>query len=156
MRAGVERSGQRLELSFGLVGDMTRIRLPGESGRQRTEALWQHTCFEAFLKAPGHEDYLEFNFAPFGPWAAYRFDGYRSGRRNLRVAAPTIGGWTGPDMLNLFVALDLPPRAWDIGFSAVIENSKGRISYWALAHPSAKPDFHHPDSFALQFPGPST
>lgn len=156
MRAAVERVGQRLLFRFGLVGDMTRIRLPETDGPQRSEGLWHHTCFEAFLKSPGQDDYLEFNFAPFGPWGAYHFDSYRSGRRNLRVTAPVIRGWTGSDTLNLFVSLELPPRAWDIGLSAVIESSKGRISYWALAHPSAKPDFHHPDSFALQFPGPTT
>ena len=30
----------------------------------------------------------------------------------------------------------------------------GGISYWALAHPPGKPDFHHPDSFALTLPPP--
>ena len=34
-------------------------------------------------------------------------------------------------------------------FTAVIEEADGTKSYWALAHPSDKPDFHHPDSFAL-------
>jgi len=33
--------------------------------------------------------------------------------------------------------------------SAVIESADGTRSYWALAHPSDKPDFHHPDSFLL-------
>ena len=36
--------------------------------------------------------------------------------------------------------------------SAVIETTDGAMSYWALAHPSAKPDFHHPDSFVLDLP----
>ncbi|MBI3061386.1 MAG: hypothetical protein HYY83_05345 [Deltaproteobacteria bacterium] len=26
----------------------------------------------------------------------------------------------------------------------------GTISYWALKHPPGKPDFHHPDAFALE------
>ena len=26
----------------------------------------------------------------------------------------------------------------------------GGISYWALAHPPGKPDFHHADGFALE------
>jgi hypothetical protein len=36
-----------------------------------------------------------------------------------------------------------------LGISAVIEASDGTRSYWALAHPSDKPDFHHPGAFAL-------
>jgi len=34
--------------------------------------------------------------------------------------------------------------------SAVIEATDGSLSYWALEHPADKPDFHHPDSFALE------
>jgi hypothetical protein len=33
--------------------------------------------------------------------------------------------------------------------AAVVETTRG-ISYWALHHPADKPDFHHPDSFALR------
>jgi hypothetical protein len=37
-----------------------------------------------------------------------------------------------------------------VGLSAVIEANDGTLSYWALKHPAAKPDFHHPDSFVLE------
>jgi hypothetical protein len=37
---------------------------------------------------------------------------------------------------------------WRVGLSAVIEDTSGRKSYWALAHPPGKPDFHHEDCFA--------
>jgi hypothetical protein len=33
----------------------------------------------------------------------------------------------------------------------VIEDTSGHKSYWALAHPPGKADFHHSDSFALEF-----
>jgi hypothetical protein len=33
----------------------------------------------------------------------------------------------------------------------VIEDQSGGVSYWALAHPPGKPDFHHADGFALEF-----
>ena len=36
------------------------------------------------------------------------------------------------------------------GLSAVIEDPNGVLSYWALRHPPGKPDFHHPDTFALE------
>ena len=32
-----------------------------------------------------------------------------------------------------------------LALSAVIEAIDGAKTYWALAHPSDKPDFHHPD-----------
>jgi hypothetical protein len=37
-----------------------------------------------------------------------------------------------------------------LGLSAVIEDLDGVLSYWALRHPPGKPDFHHPDTFALE------
>jgi hypothetical protein len=42
--------------------------------------------------------------------------------------------------------------AWRLGLSAVIEEAGGRQSYWALAHPQGRPDFHHSDCFALEVP----
>jgi len=41
-----------------------------------------------------------------------------------------------------------------IGLSAVIEETDGTKSYWALRHPPGKPDFHHPDCFALTLGAP--
>ena len=46
----------------------------------------------------------------------------------------------------------LPKGVWRVGFSAVIEERDGTMSYWALAHPPGKPDFHHRDCFALELP----
>lgn len=48
-----------------------------------------------------------------------------------------------------FLPLDVP---WHLGLSAVIEEKSGRLSYWALAFPPGKPDFHHPDCFRLELP----
>ncbi len=39
-----------------------------------------------------------------------------------------------------------------LALSAVIEEKEGTKSYWALKHPPGKPDFHHPDCFALTLP----
>jgi hypothetical protein len=36
--------------------------------------------------------------------------------------------------------------AWRIGLAAVIEDTSGHKSYWALVHPPGKADFHHSDS----------
>jgi hypothetical protein len=34
-----------------------------------------------------------------------------------------------------------------LGLSALIEDSDGGKSFWALAHPPGAPDFHHADNF---------
>ena len=58
-------------------------------------------------------------------------------------------------LLNVMVDLSLTDLAIDaetpvrLAISAVIESAEGKASYWALKHSSEKPDFHHPDSFAL-------
>ncbi len=47
-------------------------------------------------------------------------------------------------------------HALRLALSAVIEETDGRLSYWALAHPAAKPDFHHAEAFVLSLPGHDT
>jgi hypothetical protein len=44
-------------------------------------------------------------------------------------------------------------RELRLAASSVIEDSQGHITYWALVHPSGKPDFHHRDGFALVLAG---
>jgi hypothetical protein len=38
------------------------------------------------------------------------------------------------------------------GLAAVIEDERGQLAYWALAHRSTQPDFHDPASFTMQVP----
>lgn len=64
--------------------------LPMSSTSDRTDGLWRTTCFEMFIRASGAPGYREFNFAPSGQWAAYRFDGYREGQHDFDVRAPAI------------------------------------------------------------------
>ena len=141
-----------------MTGNIRAVRLPPVSAPLRTNGLWQATCFEAFVRASSAAGYCEFNFAPSTQWAAYAFDGYRSGMRDADLAAaPRIEIRSGPAQFELQVALNLDrllPRdaAWQLGISAVIEETDGRKSYWALAHAPGKPDFHHSDCFALELP----
>ena len=41
----------------------------------------------------------------------------------------------------------LESAKWFLGASAVIEEVSGNKSYWALAHPPGKPDFHQAHCF---------
>jgi hypothetical protein len=40
-----------------------------------------------------------------------------------------------------------------LALSAVVENSDGTLSYWALKHPPGRPDFHHADAYVLELAG---
>ena len=148
----------RLVLTYTVTGQVSDIRLPPVTAPARADGLWRHTCFEAFIRALPGTAYYEFNFAPSTEWAAYRFDGYRSGMRAAEIGAPQIEMRPGPDAYALQAALELDglpdlsrETSWRFGLSAVIEDISGGMSYWALAHPPGKPDFHHADSFALEF-----
>src|SRR5881394_2694630 len=69
----------RLVLSYSVTGTMSDVRLPPVVLAARTDGLWQHTCFEAFVRTAAGSSYYEFNFALSTQWAAYRFNSYRSG-----------------------------------------------------------------------------
>lgn len=144
----VER-GARLMLAFRCEGDASAICWPALAVPVRTDELWRHTCFEAFV-ADG-AGYREFNLSPSGAWSAYVFDGYRSG---MRDADADIGIAFADAALTATIAADLPAHG-RLGLSAVIELADGSKSYWALAHPPGKPDFHAPACFAAELPAPS-
>jgi hypothetical protein len=145
-----------LALSYTVTGRLDDVHLPAVAPAARGDELWRSTCFEAFVRASTADAYCEFNFAPSARWAIYRFNGYRSGRRAAtEIGAPAIDIVAAPGRftLNASVELDradaLPASAaWRLGLAAVIEDRAGRKSYWALAHPPGKPDFHHTDCFA--------
>lgn len=142
------RAGRVLSLEYGLAGAVEMLRWPQRAARVRTDGLWQATCFEAFVRTAS--GYVEINLSPSGAWAAYRFDGYREGMRGLETPAPFIVTRAAPGQFALTADVTLPEDATGtIGLTAVIQGLDGAIAYWALAHSSDKPDFHHPDSFAL-------
>jgi len=170
----------KLRLRYVLLGSARDVNLKPPPG----DALWEHTCFEAFVQVTGEDEYLELNLAPTGDWTAWRFRRYRDGM----APAPGVGASVldsqqrrrpmdredrerlqhiGLDTLERFepsfyalqmeVALDpamslFLDRPWRLGLATIVEENNGRLSYWALAHPPGKPDFHHPDCFRLELP----
>jgi len=129
------------------------LRIPPLAERRRTDDLWQATCLEAFIRA-ADGGYYEFNFSPSTEWAAYRFKSYRKGMREVAEAPETRVNRMG-DRLVVLAQIALPDDATGpLGLSAVLESTSGEKTYWALAHPADKPDFHHSDSFALDVPAP--
>jgi len=142
-------------LSYTVTGRIGDLSLPQIAAATRTDELWRHTCFEAFVRDAAGEAYYEFNFAPSTQWAVYRFDRYRSGMRvATEIEPPQIVGRSAPDRYTLRAALSLPDVLRDqslrLGLAAVLEERNGNTSFWALAHPPGQPDFHHANGFALE------
>jgi hypothetical protein len=157
-----------LTLSFVLSGPLQHVRVPAETSGTRADELWRHTCFEAFVALAGVPGYLEFNFSPSLAWQAYRFSARRVGMTPAHLPAPpvlTVGHRVrsgaqarvrgADDALVLEALVCLPePYAEEgqplhLALSAVLEDEGGVLSYWALRHAPGRPDFHHPDAFAL-------
>lgn len=166
MVRSLEASAARTEdgelcIAYQLRGDMIRLLIPAAQAHGRGEALWEHTCFEAFIAIAGAPAYLEFNFSPSGQWAAYSFSDYRQPDPGQVISvAPRISAQLSAGRLDLLATLPgatLPPAMHraplQIGLSAVIENTdtvEGNRSYWALHHPAARPDFHQRQGFILE------
>ncbi len=144
-----------LVLHYAVTGQIGDLRLPPVTTPARADGLWRHTCFEVFVRSAAETAYYEFNFAPSTQWAVYRFDNYRSGMRvAAEVSVSRIEVQSAPERYTLEATLDLSRgkgAGWRLGLSAVIEEANGQKSYWALAHPPGKADFHHADCFAYEF-----
>jgi hypothetical protein len=144
-----------LKLTYVLEGDLPRLRIPAPTRSRIGESLWQHTCFEIFI-ARNMPAYHEFNFSPSGEWAAYAFRRYREGAPLIDEALdPQVSSRSATDRLELDAMIPLHrlfPQAGAkllLALSVVVEDDRGALSYWALRHPPGKPDFHHPEAFAL-------
>jgi hypothetical protein len=123
-------------------GDPGRVRIASPRPRGFVDGLWRTTCFEAFVAAG--EGYDEFNLSPSGEFAAYRFSAYRAGMARLDTELSVV--WSSG---RLEATVPLREDARRLALSAVVEESDGALSYWALRHAPGKPDFHHRDTFAL-------
>ena len=152
-----EADDRGLAITYSLEGELSRLCLPAQRAPSRVDGLWQHTCFEAFIAVKGAPAYREFNFSPSGEWAAYAFEDYRDGAPLTPDSKPEIKVGIAGNRLQLDVVIDrrcLAAMSSEtrllFGLSAVIEEDDGVLSYWAIRHPSSRPDFHHPDSFVLE------
>jgi hypothetical protein len=146
-----------LALHYRVDADPQRLRIPESAVPERVEGLWRHTCCEAFVLGEDMPAYREFNFSPSGAWQAYGFSAYRQGGPLDHAVGPAMerGNDAGFSLSVLLPASNLPSgRRLRLGLSAVIEDAAGGLSYWALRHSPGRPDFHHPDCFALELARP--
>jgi len=153
----------------GIDADWLRLRwrvegaqdlvVPAFAGKGRADELWRTTCFEFFLRRPGEVRYVELNLSPSERWAAYDFTSYRTGMAERSMPhEPACTMRVGQTMAIFDAAVPLaglPPMPWLAGFTAVIEERGGTLSYWAAAHPHEKPDFHDAACFAAEVTAPT-
>jgi len=148
-----------LVLVFQLRGDLERLKVPGLGPIRRGDRLWEGTCFEAFLRPVGSEAYVELNLAPSAAWAAFAFEGYRRGMRDLDLA-PDLRLRRGKGLLALRARIplaDLPGCAGsaclEVNLAAVVQEAEGTVSHWCLKPSGERPDFHAPEGFVLRLGG---
>jgi hypothetical protein len=151
-------AGGILSLRYTVTGAIRELEIPELANPGRADELWRHTCFEVFIRTGG-ETYCEFNFAPTGQWAAYRFRTRRSGRTDIaEVQDAGIGTRQFGDRYALGASLDLgamkdlPDGPWTLAVTTIIEETSGRKSYWSIKHAPGQPDFHQLDGFVLELP----
>jgi hypothetical protein len=143
-----------LQLHYTLQGNVDNISLPLQRLPTQTDNLWQHTCFEAFISTKQTTAYYEYNFSPSQQWAVYAFETYRQPIPHHPQDIPSIKVTQTPHQLILKATLApaLLPYSEDnkslqLGLTAIIEHHDHSLSYWALNHPLATPDFHHRKGF---------
>ena len=152
--AGWPAGDDCLAFRFELEGDLQRLRLPDAGTGSRRDGLWEHTCCEAFV-ACGTAGYVEFNFAPDGDWAAYRFSAYRErGHPDPAMPPPAIAARREPGRFVLEAKVNIAgieelevAAGTCLGLAVVVEENGAARSYWALGHESDRPDFHAPGTF---------
>lgn len=143
-----------LALHYVVHAPSGAVVIPERAARQRrADRLWEHTCCEAFVGTADAEPYVEVNLSPSTDWALWAFDGYRAGMRAAPSDPPQMRVLRLGDELRvdaivpvdaLALLLGAPP--WMVGLSVVVEHADGGHSYFALAHPGARPDFHARDA----------
>ena len=132
--------------------------VPAFAGKGRADGLWRTTCFELFLMPGGGTGYCEFNLSPSERWAAYDFAALRQGMTERPLEREPQGTMRLGSSFAIFDAAiplsALPGEDCRMNVTAVIEEQGGAISYWALAHPSDKPDFHDTACFVATLAAP--
>lgn len=160
----VFREGPMLSLFYRLIGNASNVVVPPAAQPPgRRDRLWEHTCFEFFLseqRVPTKASpYWEFNLSPTQDWNVFFLQPYRHRlKQEPALTDLPIAVQTSSTALRLAVSIDLshlisPHQPLRLGGSAVIvlkEEETLRETFWSITHPALQPDFHHPDSFAVE------
>lgn len=153
----VERVDNQLSIHYEVSGDIHQIRLPEPSTSIRKHDLWKSTCFELFLAMKDRPPYWEFNMSSSGEWNVYVMDAYRQVNMREETAftqLPFDFRKTNTEF-SLDMSMDLKPilsynQPLQIGITTIIQTLDENETYWALAHPGQKADFHLRESFIIE------
>jgi hypothetical protein len=152
----ITRREHILALRYELQGDLASLALPQPANRPaRRDGLWQETCFEFFLAPENFPQYWECNLSPAGHWNVYGFRSYRQGMHEEQaLTALPFTVVREPAALLLTLAVDVASLipldlSLDLAIAAVMKANDGTLTYWALAHPGPRPDFHRRDAFII-------
>ncbi|RUT05737.1 hypothetical protein DSM106972_037440 [Dulcicalothrix desertica PCC 7102] len=152
----IARHENLLTISYNLLGDIQQVDIVSPETPARKHELWQDTCFEFFLGAKNSSGYWEFNLSPAGHWNIYRFNNYRQGMQE-ETAFTTLPFNVKHNSDSLSLALDVNlgkiisvEQQIEVAITTVIKRTNGDVTYWALSHKGAKPDFHLRESFVVE------
>ena len=152
--AELERLAGGAVAIFRILGDISRLVIPPPADPVQADNLWRTTCFELFVSGEGGS-YREYNFSPSGQWAAYEFEGYRSGMSNTEARIETeLFQEKNELQFSAKIGAEFPNPAY-VGLTAVIQETDGEIRYWSNAFAPGKPDFHAAAVRSLLFDGVS-
>ena len=156
IKGNIERQHNQLKIEYKLKGAL-QIIIPKQSDSPtRQYDLWEHTCLEFFLGLKDSTRYWEFNLSPAKHWNVFHFLNYRQNiAEEMAFNSLPFKVLLENDslLLNLEVNLDKiisPESDLEVGITTVVEDRQQQLSYWALTHPTKKPDFHHRDSFIIE------
>ena len=158
------RTNNQLNIKYILSGNLSTIVVPPVNNNSRRKYdLWEHTCFEFFLKPKNTNKYWEFNLSPTRNWNVFRFSNYRENiAEEMAFDSLPFTILQREDIFTIELNIDLdkivlhsdavelaPQKDLDIAITAVVEDKDNQLIYWALAHPVTEADFHHPDGFIV-------
>ncbi len=157
----IARQKNTLSVYFSITGKTEQILFPEPTAHAaRKDDLWKATCFEFFIAIPHKPFYWEFNMSPSGDWNIYHMDAYRrvGFREETRIQRLPFSVRKKPGYISLESSVELSSiisteHPIEVGITSVIHGNDGQETYWALAHPNPRPDFHLRESFILLLAG---
>lgn len=154
--ARLSQSYSDLQFVYRLMDKSSLFATPTENKEwsqiPRSDGLWNHTCFEAFLNPVDTETYYEFNFSLKPAWNCYYFEAYRQpqpAKSSHDFLLKSIRWDQSTYQLTVELKNNSKFKKFNIGLTAVLEEKAGDKHYCALVHADAKPDFHLRKSFTL-------
>lgn len=162
IKAQLECEDRTWHLTYTITGNASTLKLrPSSLLPQRKENLWQGSCCEIFIQDTKSKQYIEWNFCFSSDWDASEFLDYRKkDTKPFTVKSPSIIKDISPDKIILKTSFAAPPANYSqlrAGISVILEDTHGKLNYWALNHPKPeqKPDFHDERSFCISIADPS-